>query len=145
MEKIEVYSEQVSAVFAWGGNPTLTSSWKDKNVIIPHNKMFYITDGEIEVEIDGKKIIAKSGDMVLIPSGVKHSYNLTKTQYAKKFWMHFDLLTGGNNFFDYYHPPYKLSVGNDQRIEEHFRAVLSSAKKNTPQDKLSTCSHILSL
>ena len=118
MDEFQFYSEQVSAMFAWGGNPTLTSSWKDRNVIIPHNKMFYITDGEIEVEIDGKKIIAKSGDMMLIPSGVKHSYNLTEKCYAKKFWIHFDLLSGGNDFFERYHPPYKLWVGKVKYLED---------------------------
>ena len=145
MAEFQFYSEQITAVFAWGGNPTLTSSWKDKNVIIPHNKMFYITDGEIEVEIDGKKIVAKSGDMVLIPSGVRHSYNLTPMQYAKKFWMHFDLLTGGNNFFDHYHPPFKLSVGKSKVLEDLFRSVLNYARKNKPEHKLLTCSSILSI
>ena len=66
------YSEQISSTFVWGGHTVLTQSWKDKNVIIPHSKLFYITDGKICVEIDGQKIVAKAGDMMLIPSGKKH-------------------------------------------------------------------------
>ena len=145
MKNSEFYSEQITPVFAWGGNPVLSPSWKDKNVIIPHNKIFYITDGEILVQVGKEKIIAKEGDMVLIPSGVKHSYQLTDKQYAKKYWIHFDVLANGNNLFDYYYPPYKLSVGKSKQLEDLFRSVLSHAKNNSPSAKLATSSAILSI
>lgn len=139
------YSGQITASFVWGGNPVLSSSWKDKDVIIPHNKIFYILDGEIKIEIDGKIIIAKAGDAVLIPAGTKHSYSLTEKNYAKKFWLHFDLFENGNNFFERYLPPYKITVGKSKQFEDLFKQVLSLANKNKPSDKLLICTALTSI
>lgn len=143
-EKI-FYSEQISSSFVWGGHTILTQSWKDKNVIIPHSKLFYITDGEILIELDNQKISAKAGDMVLIPSGKKHSYGLSGNEFTKKFWFHFDMGIGGKSIFDRYDLPHKISIGKNKRIEELFSCVLTSAKSNKPEKKLATSSAILSL
>lgn len=145
MNDLVFYSEQISSSFVWGGNTTLNKSWKDRNVIIPHNKLFYITDGEICLEIEGQKLNAKSGDMVLVPSGKKHSYSLKNTAHAKKFWLHFDVTVSGKNLFDIYRPPFKISIGKNGVVEKLFRSVLLNAKSDKPEKKLCTSSAILSL
>lgn len=128
--------ETISATYYIGSEVILSPSWHDKNVILPNSKLFYILDGEISLEYHDKTITAKGGDMVLIPAGVKHSFNLTKKGFAKKCWFHFDLTVNGNNFFDSFTLPYKIKIGFISQVKDAFDRIFSLANANTPESKL---------
>ena len=70
-------NEAISVMYHHGSRITLTSEWKDKNIICPNSKIYYVIDGELCVEINEEVFTAKAGDAILIPSGTKHSYYLT--------------------------------------------------------------------
>lgn len=143
---MEQFSNQpILATFHLGSEITLTPNWKDKNVLLPNSKLFYILDGEIEIITKNQPFIAKKGDMVLIPAGVKHDFHLTPLNYAKKCWFHFDLSIGSNSFFENIIIPYKISVGENTFVKGLFDSILSCAQSSLPQDKLTVCSGIISL
>ncbi len=137
--------QPISATFHLGSQVTLTPSWKDKNVILPNSKLFYILDGEIEISTQTQKFIAKKGDMVLIPAGVKHDFNLSPLNYAKKCWFHFDLSVGGNWFFENLVFPYKITIGDNKHVKNLFDEVFNNALSSLPQDKLKVSSGVISL
>lgn len=141
----QISSQPISATFHLGGEVTLTPSWKDKNVIIPNNKLFYILDGEIEIKTQKENFIAKKGDMVLIPASEKHDFNLSSLNYAKKCWFHFDLSIGANSLFENVELPYKITIGKNKRVKELFDSVFLHASSNFPQDKLIVSAGIIEL
>ncbi len=140
-----LFSESATAIYHYGGKAILTPSWHDKNVICPNSKIYYVTDGEICVETEKKLLIAKSGDAILIPAGVKHSYRLTDENYAEKFWFHFDLRLGVNNFFDNLDFPYLTRLGVNDYIISLFNVAVTKAKSLAPNDQLATAGAVCSV
>lgn len=124
----------------------LTSSWYAKNTIIPYSKIYYITDGEIEIEIQNQIIIAKRGDVILIPAKTKHSCYMTKTAYAKKYWSHFELKSGNDNFFDNFIVPFKIHVDDgDESLTKLFKSLIQKMELPSPQNQLLTSSTLLKI
>lgn len=115
----------------------LTPTWYAKNSIIPYSKLYYITDGEIEIEIQDQKIIASRGDVVLIPARTKHSCYMTPLKYAKKYWTHFELKNGNYDFFDDYILPYKIHVDEqDDSLIKLFKSLIQYMGLPSPQHQL---------
>lgn len=141
----QLSNQPISATFYIGSEVTLTPNWKDKNVILPNSKLFYILDGEIFIKTTKYSFIAKKGDMVLIPAGVKHDFNLSPLNFAKKCWLHFDLNIGGNGFFENLDLPYKLTIGKNIKIKKLFDNIFSHAQSTNLNDKLSVSKCLIEL
>ena len=138
------YNEAISAVYHHGSRIILNSEWHDKNVICPNSKIYYVIEGELCVEVGNNKLIAKSGDAIVIPAGIKHSYHLTELEYAEKYWFHFDLRVGQRNFFDTVNVPYLKYLGTDNGIEALFDAVVNT-DGSTPAASLSVASLLINI
>ena len=138
------YNESVTAAYHHGSRLTLSSAWQDKNVICPNSKIYYVLKGEICVEFEDYSIIARRGDILLIPAGIKHSYHLTDLCYAEKYWFHFDLRCGQDNYFDSVKLEYCKSIGVNRRITELFDTVIYT-KNNSPSKNLAILSALLSI
>lgn len=141
----EYYSEQISTTYLLGSRMILTPPWEDKNIIIPNNKFYFVTEGEIEITTEEGSTIATSGELMLIPAGKKHNYNLTSKGYAKLFWFHFDFLLNERNFFDVYSVPLKIKVPNKKHVTALFNAVFKHANNRLPLDKISLVNSINAL
>ncbi len=134
----------LSVTYHQGSMVTLTPKWRDRSILCPNSKLYYILDGEICVETDTEKLIARAGDAILIPAGVKHSYSLTESGYARKYWFHFDIRSGQSNYFDLLTLPYIKHLGIDESIFSLFDSVVNSENK-LPSDDLRLSANILSL
>lgn len=141
----QISTQPILATFHLGNEVTLTPNWKDKNVILPNSKLFYILDGEIVISTEKQKFVAKKGDMVLIPAGVKHDFCLSPLNYAKKCWFHFDLLLGANGFFENLDLPYKITIGENAYVKSLFDRVFLCASSALAQDKLTVSAGIINL
>ena len=124
---INTSSPKLELTYHYGKEDILDESqqWHENGAICPQNKIFYILEGEICVVIKNNEIIAKAGDMMLIPAGVKHDYHLTPLQYAKKFWIHFDCRINKENIFDKYNFPYKITINNNPFIHSLFKRLIN--------------------
>ncbi len=123
-------SNLISCKYSVGGKCTFTSSWQGKNIVLPDSKLYYMLDGEIYLEIGDKKIIAKKGDLVLIPANTVHSCALTEIKYMKKAWCHFSIMSGKDNFFENLCFPFIISVSDKEFIEGLFDKLLSAQKSD---------------
>ncbi len=141
----EYRSEQISTTYLLGNKMILTPPWVDSNIIIPNNKFYFIVEGEIEISTESGKTIATANDLVLIPAGVRHGYNLTEKKYAKLFWFHFDLHKNEKNFFDFYSVPLKIKVPNERYVKSLFNAMFKHAKSDKPTDALALVNDINAL
>jgi AraC-like DNA-binding protein len=137
-------SESISVLYHHGSRIILNNNWHDKNVICPNSKIYYVLDGEIAVEIGKELIIAKSGDMMLIPAGVKHSYHLTELCYAEKYWFHFDLRCGQKNHFDSINMPYIKHVGITKQLTDSFETAINTPH-TAPTNKLAISAAVMSI
>ena len=139
-----LYSEEISAIYHHGSRIVLTRDWHDKNVVCPNSKIYYVLDGEVCVETEREICVAKKGDAILIPAGIKHSYHLTKLGYAEKYWFHFDLKVGQINYFDTIKFPYITHLGCDDDVLNLFKTVVC-ASDNTPAEKIAMLSSLYSI
>jgi AraC-like DNA-binding protein len=141
----EFIAEPITATFHIGSEVVLTPSWREKNVILPNNKLFYILDGEIVIQTKNETLIGKKGDMMLIPAGVKHDFYLSKLCYAKKCWLHFDLFSSGTAFLDRYNFPFKIKIGENDFVRQTYHNIFKNAKNTSPTAKMAVSSGVLSL
>lgn len=44
----------------------------------PYDAMVWILEGEAEIAIDGKPLVAKTGDMVIMPANLPHALNAAR-------------------------------------------------------------------
>jgi AraC-like DNA-binding protein len=141
----ELLNEAISVTYHHGAYSLLDPSWHDKNVIVPNSKIYYVTDGEIAVEVGEKILIAAKGDAILIPAGVKHAYHLTEKGYAKKYWFHFDLRSGGTNFFDKINFPYITHLGIEKETLDLFENAVKSEKDSLSLKRINSSAAVLSI
>ena len=141
----EYQSEQISTAYLLGHKMYLTPPWSDSNIIISDNKFYFVVDGEIEITTEKEKIKATAGELMLIPAGLKHSYNLTKTGFAKLYWFHFSMQLNEKGFFDCYELPLKIAVSNIPRIKSLFNTLFKHATIDEPTSKIKVINPIHSL
>ena len=46
----------------------------DLHVHHHHTDLFYVLDGELTFEVEGKEVVAPAGTFVLVPPGVEHTF-----------------------------------------------------------------------
>lgn len=138
--------EWVTGNCALGGKSVLSPGWwHATGVVIPESKLFYVIDGEIEVEIGDEKIVARRGDMMLIPAGVRHSYRLTPLAYAEKFWCHFSLEASGVPMLAHYTIPYRVTVGENARVLARFTDLCARLRGQDRLDEIAVLGDLYSL
>lgn len=121
----DIYSDALSVRYHYGAKTVLSESWHDKNVICPDSKIYYVIDGEIAVECEGKKYVATKNEAILIPAGTKHSYHLTELGYAEKYWFHFDLRLLQKSFFDSISVPRMAKLSDTEFISGLFEDAIN--------------------
>ena len=141
----ELKENIIGAAVQHGDRVVLTNFWRDSDVICPNSKIFYVTDGEIVITTKKEKIVAASGDMVIIPAGTRHDFNLSEKQFASKYWLHADLTLDGKNLFDYFPLPYKTHIGQNDALAQLFDTVLRLKGSIRLSDKLTVSSALLSI
>ena len=122
---------------------TTSNSWHGYNICIPESKFYYIEGGEIIVQTDQETIVGKPGDLILIPEKTTHSFFLSQSQYAKKYWCHFTLRSKGEDFFARFDMPKMISIGQNEQVRTLLKRI--NAPVSTPEGLLEQNSAILSL
>ena len=140
----EIHNDSLTVTYHHGSYIKLTPDWHDKNIICPNSKIYYVTKGEVCVEVGKTKYTARPGDAILIPAGVKHTYHLGDLPYAEKFWFHFDLRCAQTNYFETVDFSYLKHIGITPKLKELFSTVVDSGG-NKPSERLSISSAIASI
>ena len=138
------YNDPISVTYHHGSKILLTSAWHDRNIICPNSKFYYVLRGEICIQTETEKLIAKAGDAILIPAGIKHSYYLTELGFAEKYWFHFDLRIAQGNYFDYLNLPKIKHLGHNAELINLFEMIIN-ADSQIPGERLRASSALLNL
>lgn len=105
--------------------------WRGMNIICPHNKFYYITSGSCILQENGISYEASAGMWFLIPAGMRHSFYAKEGVTFQKYWLHFNLETGGNNFFSLVKLPRYLVIGDDKQVKKQFKTVFQYAEDDS--------------
>ena len=139
-------NETIICNYRYGRETILSPSWwYVKNIIIPDSKIYYVLDGEIEIEMDGNKIRAKEGDIIIIPAKKRHSCSLTEKNFARKYWFHFELKCGNSDFFERYIFPPKIHMGIVPYVCSLFEELFKCNEMKHPYKELISSSIIFKL
>lgn len=141
----ELSIKSASATFYYGERTKLTPLWRDKNVISPNSKIYYVIDGELVVETSKQVLLAKRGDVILIPAGTKHSFHLTEKNFAEKYWFHFDLKIGNESYFEHISFPFMIHIGKNEQLESLFTTALSRARSDNLSDVLTASGMVMAI
>lgn len=139
------YFSNMYISYYYGSLIRCSANWRGIDSVCTYSKFYYILDGECIVEIEGVKYQGKAGRLFLIPSGVKHSFYHANDHYIKKYWFHFSMESGGNNFFNMIQFPYYIDIGQDRKVKSIFRDVLKYAEDNSLHGMLYLKSRIIEL
>lgn len=135
----------ISVSYTFGSHSILNKGWKWENVVAPDNKLYFIEEGELVVEINGNVTVAKPGTIVLIPAYVKHSCYLTELGYAKKYWLHFSLKRGSTAFFTDYPVPVCVKATRPDYTASLFDSVITSSRLLDPVKSLKTSKYLIDI
>ena len=84
---------------------TVWPEWRDEEYVPAYNKFYFFLGGEGRLRIDGVDYFPKPGELYLMPSGVRQSYDTVPERPFTKYWCHFTALTGDRNLFELVKPP----------------------------------------
>lgn len=125
--------KELKITYYYGGRLKLNESLRADKTVCPNGKLYYVTDGSVEIRAGGKSYSVEKNEMTLIPPGAEHSYRLGKAGYAEKYWFHFDLICGGafaNSLF----LPEKITVSEPEYVCSLFDGLLLHAGRTAPAD-----------
>ncbi|MBR2860351.1 MAG: AraC family transcriptional regulator [Clostridia bacterium] len=136
---------QFSTTYQNGNKTLLTPPWQSSNIVVPCNKFYFVQEGEIELVVDNKTYTVSENEWLLLPAGVLHSYRLTSIQYAKLYWLHFELNVNDKTFLRSINTPIKIKVKNGSKITNLFDKIFRLVKIDTFSAKLEIATYINSL
>lgn len=125
--------KELKVSYYYGGRLRLSKSWRADKTVCPNGKLYYVTDGSVEIRAGENLYQVGKNEMTLIPPGTEHSYRLGKEGYAEKYWFHFDLVCGGvspNSLLI----PEKIKVTEPEYVNTLFDGLLLHATRSAPAD-----------
>lgn len=95
------------------------------------NLLIYCMDGEGEARVGNHRLRIRTGDILLIPKGVPHTYKARQKQPWTIYWVHFDGQDAAA-FIDHLsvkeaaNRPYVMPIGTHSRLVSDFEALLEA-------------------
>ena len=138
-------SNCIACTYDIGDRTLITGGWGCKNVAIPHAKLYYMHKGEIYLEIGREKLVARKGDLLLIPANLPHTCMMIENRPFEKSWCHFLLTDGGRDLLADYSFPYMIHVDEDAAVCALFSKLFSTRCAVPPLCDMQESSAILQL
>lgn len=121
------------------------SNWRENNILCPFCKIYYITDGECEIKIEGTAYHGHKGRMFFIPSQTRHSFYHINENYVTKYWMHFEVKAWDDHLFNNLGLPYYIDISDGSEIIRLFEDIFQQARENSLASVFRLKAGILSL
>lgn len=126
---------ETKITYYYGDYTVLSERWKASGSKSGSSRLYYVTDGEIEIEYGGAKTTVRAGEMALIPAGANLSYRLTDLNRATKYWFHFDMTVNGDRAFSGINFSPKIAVSDPDYVVGLFKTALDRSIYDTPAAK----------
>ncbi len=124
---------------------TVSSEWRDLDYTPDYSKFYYIDDGEGWLKIGDEDYHPKSGQLILMPEGVKQSYSTISEHVYTKWWCHFNAFVGDLNVFQLVKLPLVWDVPDRTYVESIMQAVVTHANTGSIYGMLLAKSKLMEL
>ena len=131
--------------YYYGSYTHCSVNWKEHHIVCPFSKFYYITNGECEINIEGKSYHGQKGRWFFIPSQTRHSYNHISQDYVTKYWIHFEMKAGDERLINSLKLPIYVDVENDEKIVTDFQDIFDLEKEGDLASSLHLKARILDL
>lgn len=91
-QKFEMLEEKMNGIkleIVESGLLTAGKEWNFAQVVSPFNRLYFILEGEGEIENEVQQMKLKKGYLYLMPAGITYDYKTTG--YLKKLYIHFQI------------------------------------------------------
>ncbi|MDF2837572.1 MAG: AraC family transcriptional regulator [Paenibacillus sp.] len=102
------------------------TGWRELDYSPPHNKLYFILDGEGWVRIEGREMFPEPGQLVLMPAHKQQSFSAISDRPYYKYWCHFTAITGQTDVFQWLDMPYCFEGLDRAVMEELFRELVDA-------------------
>lgn len=99
-------------------------SWRDTDFTPDYNKFYYIMEGEGYVMQNDRTYYPKSGELYLLPAGIRQSYGTIGDNTFGKYWCHFTASIGDFNLFQIVETPVSISVADGTAWKARFEQLI---------------------
>lgn len=131
--------------YYYGSYTHCNENWKGYHVICPFSKFYYITDGECEINIEGKCYRGEKGRWFFIPSQTRHSFSHISKNYVTKYWIHFEMKAADERLINSLKLPVYVDVKKDENIVTDFETIFTLEKEGSLSSSLHLKARILDL
>lgn len=142
----DIYFSGFNAVFNLGGYFSIGAgeTWALQKADFEQSKFYYITEGSCEITIADVTYHAKTGDWLLIPANVSHSYRNDNDAPFSKYWMHFDVYPD-SMIFTKLGLPHCVKADKNSRAMRLFKEFAQVARSDKFVDRLTVKSRLIEL
>ena len=115
---------RISCKYKLGKKTECNTAYGEKNIRLPDCKLFYLEKGRMDYMINGQPFTFLSGDFIMIPPGIPHSYRVYDGDENILHWAHFELEKERGDIFKECFFPYYVNLKKDERyILEQFETL----------------------
>ncbi len=142
---LETSLQNLTVDYLVGSDTTLWPGWGAHNEQVTFNKLYFLTEGDFHINIDGRVYEGKPGQMFLLPANSKQLYHAYNSPKARKKWMHFMCNCGKKDLFELVGAKDMIEVDDPVYIHELFDDLFAHASQRSVNDILRVKADVLSL
>lgn len=142
---IRNYLSNIQVNVHYAGFNNVGMEWRELDYIPDYNKFYFICSGEGWLKIGDKEYYPKTGEIFLMPQGMKQSYSIINDNPFTKYWCHFTASIGEMNIFDIIKLPQYIEAKEDSELKSIFRELINYQNSNELSAPLMLKSNILRL
>lgn len=140
------YLDNITIKYYTGNLTNCWPEWGFDNITPPYNKLYYITEGQCQIELNGARFTANPGQVFLLPRGSTQSYRLTMPENRLvKYWVHFSATCNDMDLFELISVPPFITIGYDPKMIGLFQNIIDLEKRNDLTSLLEQKAAILKL
>ena len=142
---IHQYLEKIQPQLYLGEYTKCRPDWRYDNIRPRYDKLYYITDGEGYLNIDGREYIFQKGQLFLLPCNSCQTYYHISKNYLTKYWIHCSFFCGDKDLLEIINLPYYIEVQDAPYIKSLFLDIINSVEDITMHGKLYQKAKLLQL
>ncbi|MCA0753514.1 AraC family transcriptional regulator [Paenibacillus sp. N4] len=123
----------------------VAAGWRDIDYIPDYSKLYFICEGDGWLKIGDTEYHPKSGELILMPEGVKQSYSCINDNLYFKYWCHFSAKIGDMNLFNLLELNDYSVKADPAYIGDVFGSMVTHATSGTVYGKLLAKSKLMEL
>ncbi|RXZ80559.1 AraC family transcriptional regulator [Paenibacillaceae bacterium] len=122
----QFHSEVTLAAYAEDG-----PGWREESFIPDFFRLCLIERGTAFVEIDGQSYVARQGQLVFLPAGVRQAISNCGEENYGRYWCHFRINAGDMKLFEALELPFSIPVVSVETVRQLFSKIITALSQDS--------------